>query len=182
MKVAVVIIDDSLVRMAIKFESKNPPRCESVRKGLVDLFPDFDVELDQSDKRKYLKKAKSLVCPVNGVLLDPHPLVFGESKGDLLKRIQFGSGKKMRAKRTVPAVKVDESTLLTGSDYLSFVRSTAFLENACDFPYTVEIMWNRYYDGMNRATMKANDGILQAENTSERMPTYIAISSAYTWS
>lgn len=156
-----------------------------MRKGLADLFPHFDVELDESDRRTSLEKAKRLVCPVNGVLVDPHPLVFGESKGELLKRIQFssrGSRKNKQTKRTLLS-EIWEATHLTGGDYFSFVRTAGFLANACDYPSTVDDIGNRYYDRMNHATRMANNGILPAETTTRRMPEYVPGStpSSYTW-
>lgn len=76
----------SLVRMAIKFESASPVRCESVRRALTDLFPEFGVDVDQDDTRTCLEKA---MCPMRGALDEPNPLVFGETKSELLRRIQF---------------------------------------------------------------------------------------------
>lgn len=69
-----IIDEESLARMTIKFESSSPVICESVRKGLVDLFPAFDV--DEDGTRTFLEKARSLVCRAHGVLNDPYPLSF----------------------------------------------------------------------------------------------------------
>lgn len=40
--------------MAVKFECKSPVRCESAKKGLMDLFPAFDVDvLEPSGETSY---------------------------------------------------------------------------------------------------------------------------------
>ena len=56
-----IIDEESLVRMALKFESSSPVRCEPVRKALVDLFPAFGADVDEHDTRTYLEKIRSLV-------------------------------------------------------------------------------------------------------------------------
>lgn len=74
-------------------------------------------------------------------------LVFGETKDELLKRIQFsgrGSKKAKRVQRSLPG-EMREATLSTCGDYASFTRTAEFLGNASSHPWTVGDIWINYY-------------------------------------
>lgn len=84
---------------------------------------------------------------MHGELNDPYPFVFGETKGELLKRIQFsgrGSKKAKGVQRTLPG-EMREATLSSCGDFASFTRTAKFLENAFSYPSTVEDIWISYY-------------------------------------
>lgn len=82
------------------------PLCEEESRRSVPRFRRVDVDKDDQITY-YLEKVENLVCPVKGVLNDPFPLVFGETKRELVERTQyFGRGSKIAngVQRILPLV------------------------------------------------------------------------------
>jgi len=128
---------------AIKFKSDNSPRCESVRKHLEEVFPDYKIFIDTNDKTSYLQKARKLICPIDDVLIDPYPYIFGEDKRSLCYRIQnSGRGDNRSAsKRTNLQYKIRACLEEKGDNYEIFITTRVYLDNAWKYPYTMHAIW-----------------------------------------
>lgn len=79
-----------ILRMAIKFDSKGGVSCGGVKGKLYKLFDMYhgNIDISISNTSCHLEKARYLICPSKDKQVDPDPLVYGETKEELCKRIE----------------------------------------------------------------------------------------------
>lgn len=125
--------------VVIKIDSKNTVRCGAIKKKLYELFPDYHGNIDFSVKNAncYLDKAKYLVCPTKDKIIDPTPMVYGETHVELMKRIENSAGGAKR-KREIEenwTTELVNAAREAEGDYAVFMESEAFKTLGWDKPY-----------------------------------------------